>query len=66
MVEVDPVLGATLAQRLSGGINTRPSGIRRETRRNGRSQMLSMISVKQIIDLISDDVLAPTADCTSA
>ena len=50
VVKVVPVLGATLDQRLSGGINPHPNGIWQERRRNGGGQRLSMIkSMKQII-----------------
>ena len=51
MVKVAPVLGATLNQRLSGGISSggitpRPDDIGQEIRHNGGGQRLSMISVK--------------------
>ena len=49
VITVAPMLGATLVQRLSGCINSRPSDIWQVRCRKWRSQRLSMMSLKQII-----------------
>ena len=49
VVKVTPVLGATLAKRLSGGINPRSNDLWQERRCNGRGQRLPIISVKHLM-----------------